>query len=242
MRWALCILILIIVSIAGTVFMLWPPFAPTFSSTQTWNEHFLSAATADTIFSEEELSAITLPPLPDKKTVQKELELLHVYSTQRDEQKLAEINREVTLDNAFFGSTTLTAIAENKPHTSAFIKYTIEKSGFVIFRFKKAFDRVRPSFLDPTLTTAIDVPLHPAYPSGHATQATLVAFVLSELDPTNSEAYFASADRIAQNREVAGVHYPSDSAAGKLLGQKLFLLFLQNEEFAQMLERAHTEW
>ena len=67
MRWALCILILIIVSIAGTVFMLWPPFTPTFSSTQTWNEHFLSAATADTIFSEEELSAITLPPLPDKK-------------------------------------------------------------------------------------------------------------------------------------------------------------------------------
>ena len=101
---------------------------------------------------------------------------------------------------------------------------------------------MRPSYLDPTLSTALPVPEHPAYPSGHATQAALIALVLSELDPENSAAYFTSADRIAQNREIAGLHYPSDSQAGKLIAQQLFPVLLRDEAFAQLLEEAKAEW
>ena len=44
-----------------------------------------------------------------------------------------------------------------------------------------------------------------------------MAYLAAELDPEHTDAYFASALAIAQNREVAGLHYLSDTAAGKLL-------------------------
>jgi hypothetical protein len=35
------------------------------------------------------------------------------------------------------------------------------------------------------------------------------------------------AQRIARNREVLGLHYPSDSAAGKLLAEESFKILMQ---------------
>jgi hypothetical protein len=51
------------------------------------------------------------------------------------------------------------------------------------------------------------------------------------------------AQRIARNREVLGLHYPSDTAAGKLLAEKSFEILMQcNSVKNEIIPRAKAEW
>ena len=49
-----------------------------------------------------------------------------------------------------------------------------------VMHFKKRFMRARPNQIEPRIEPLIEVPRHPSYPSGHATQNFLVAHLLSE--------------------------------------------------------------
>ena len=73
----------------------------------------------------------------------------------------------------------------------------------------------------------LPTPLHASYPSGHATQAFTLAALLEILTREDEgrpitfsphSQLLAMAARIATNRTVMGVHFPSDSAAGAFLG------------------------
>jgi membrane-associated phospholipid phosphatase len=91
------------------------------------------------------------------------------------------------------------------------------------------------------------VPGHAAYPSGHATQSFLIARCLAaavEGGPSAlaSEALDALANRIARNREIAGVHYPSDTAAGRDLAAQLFAALDGVATFKAQLAAATAEW
>lgn len=88
---------------------------------------------------------------------------------------------------------------------------------YAIMKYKMHFSRPRPSQLDDTLPLVIENPPHAAYPSGHATQTYMIALVLSDFDPEHADYYKQLSLDIAHRREVAGVHYPSDSVAGRKL-------------------------
>jgi len=108
---------------------------------------------------------------------------------------------------------------------------------FLAMYWKAEFQRPRPSRLSPRLMPPIEVPGHLSFPSGHSTQAHLVARALNlvmpdaaarSLDtssalrtrPDVQSPLFRMAERIARNREVLGLHYPSDSAAGAYLASQ----------------------
>jgi hypothetical protein len=73
----------------------------------------------------------------------------------------------------------------------------------------------------------ITTPGHGTFPMGHATQTYAVGHVLKELlnldpgYPTVIEQLDRQAARIATNRVIAGVHFPVDSMAGRMLGVAL---------------------
>ncbi len=76
--------------------------------------------------------------------------------------------------------------------------------------------------VQPMITT----PEHGAFPAGHAAQAYAVACVLErllQLAPADPRAVQLQriAARISINRVIAGVHYPVDLMAGRVLGQAL---------------------
>ena len=50
------------------------------------------------------------------------------------------------------------------------------------------------------------------------------------------------ADRIARNREVLGLHYPSDPVAGKTLADQTFALMTPLRKVAHLITAATTEW
>jgi hypothetical protein len=100
---------------------------------------------------------------------------------------------------------------------------------FAAMHFKLIYSRPRPSQICPALLPCLPVPGHASYPSGHSTQAHLVANCLIDViqTPGGANAVMMSdltalANRIARNRELAGLHYPSDSGAGVQLASNLF--------------------
>jgi acid phosphatase (class A) len=86
---------------------------------------------------------------------------------------------------------------------------------------KDAFGRPRPFVTEPRLAPVVERPTSASYPSGHTTWAVACAIVLADMVPERRAQIFARADEYAHNREVGGVHYPSDVAAGHLAGTAL---------------------
>ena len=64
-------------------------------------------------------------------------------------------------------------------------------------------------------------PRSPSYPSEHAATAGAAAAVLSYFFPDEAAAFQAMAEEAAESRVLAGLQYPSDSAAGLELGRKV---------------------
>ncbi len=120
----------------------------------------------------------------------------------------------------------------------------------VSMHFKNKFNRARPSHLCPALLPPIEVPGHASYPSGHSTQAHLFADCAKAVLPPSEQAYMsvvlgALARRIARNREIAGLHYASDTAAGQKLAQAIFNVLNDGAKmprFAAALNKARNEW
>ncbi len=218
-----------------------------FSNTQDWDPTLLrhlpgSRTPEKRAVTDAYVSAIELPPPPANmsETTAAELQTLHAYIELRDETR-ADIEAEHRgFDGFRFG--TYRPWAGEATQTRTLLDHALGEYAPVIFAFKERFDRVRPSYLDQTITTMFPIPGHPAYPSGHAAQVYLIAGILAELDPENAQAYFADAVRIARNREIAGVHYPSDSSAGATLAAQFLPLYLETEEARMLLEAARTEW
>lgn len=96
-----------------------------------------------------------------------------------------------------------------------------EEALWFVLREKMRFSRARPSDLEPSLTTMLPVPGHPSYPSGHATLYRAVFDVLGELVPECRDAWRELAGDVAHRREIAGLHFASDSAAGADLGEAI---------------------
>jgi membrane-associated phospholipid phosphatase len=108
--------------------------------------------------------------------------------------------------------------------------------------------RARPSQVHPALMPPVEVPGHPSFPSGHATQAMLMALSAEAALPTPAlqEAWRpllqTLAGRIARNREIAGLHYESDTHGGLELAYKAFTILATCEGFKNVQKAAGKEW
>ena len=85
----------------------------------------------------------------------------------------------------------------------------------------------RPVELSADVQPMILTPGHGSYPGGHAAYAFALAIVLSILtyaDVNATARLMSIAERIAQNRVIAGLHFDCDTEAGKALGLTFGLL------------------
>ena len=94
----------------------------------------------------------------------------------------------------------------------------------ILFKLKIDYNRIRPSYFDERVKAVISVPLHPSYPSGHSFQAHFIAYALSNKYPNKKNYYMKYAKRVAENREIMGLHYPSDSEYGRKIAFELIKL------------------
>lgn len=164
---------------------------------------------------------------PDLGNTVKEIGLLQEMARFERADALGEIlaqqNEFISYFMAIMGATTV-----GHPNTYRLAHFANLVGTFMAMHFKSKHLRERPSMLAPSLLPPTQVPGHPAYPSGHATQAHLIAKCFQLLlpishRPVKERTLIGLALRIARNREIAGLHYPSDTQAGIDLANQTFV-------------------
>ncbi len=86
---------------------------------------------------------------------------------------------------------------------------------------KYAYNRQRPSQLDPTFSPAVQVPRSPSYPSDYAATAAAAAAVLAYFIPAEAASFQSLAEEAGRSRLYAGAEFPSDYLAGLDLGKRV---------------------
>lgn len=124
------------------------------------------------------------------------------------------------------------------PRTFELLRVALQFVTRVVMQLKQTVDCPRPSEVNQLIIPVIEVPGHGSLPSGHATSAYMLSGVMAGLlglrhRPTHlmSDLLKRLAFRVAHNREVAGVHYPMDSAAGRVLGTVLAEYFCTSAQY-----------
>lgn len=93
---------------------------------------------------------------------------------------------------------------------------------FVIaWYFKYLWKVARPNQFDQKLATILCTPLHPTYPSGHATIAGCAEIVLGYFFEADKSRLKELAKECAESRLYAGVHFPIDNEQGLILGRQI---------------------
>lgn len=125
------------------------------------------------------------------------------------------------------------------PLTAKFFDQAEIDEGFFARQGKMHWKRSRP-----TAEPGVHSPLHEggySYPSGHSTRATLFAELLADLIPERRDALLERGREIGFSREVAGVHYPSDVFAGRILGQAIAHAMLNSSNARAAMEPLRAE-
>jgi membrane-associated phospholipid phosphatase len=139
------------------------------------------------------------------------------------EERASEILTQLTPQWVFWNSAANLRL-DRRPKTQELLGVALSLASFVEMRFKHALACPRPSDYLPSIQPIIPVPLHGSLPSGHATEAFTVVHLLEQLLPHGKrirDSLQRLAERTSINRTVAGVHFPIDSQAGRMLGQSL---------------------
>jgi hypothetical protein len=158
---------------------------------------------------------------------------------------LDEIVAQMTTFDAYFQGA-LAYTHATHPNTDYLVQGAMQVAGFVAMYYKNLWQRVRPWQLWPELMPPVQVPGHASYPSGHSTQSHTIARVLQAVAaavvPSVDDVTERLAQRIARGREVLGLHYPSDTEAGKHIAAHITPIYLACPTVARLVAAAKDEW
>lgn len=161
------------------------------------------------------------PPLKEPSGEQDFEEVLSYQNTRTEQDcRKAAAQDVVSLENLFVKDNGPLTLAEAKKLKLGFALLYVE-AGLNIWKAKALFKRPRPYDSHAVLKPCVPKESSYSYPSGHTTLARFFARSLAEIYPDRAVQFLERADQISENRVIGGVHYPSDIAAGKVLGDEI---------------------
>ena len=207
------------------------------------------------------VSDFRLPDFPANSSEQTRAEiefLLKLQATARSEEKVKEslafanvyydvfvkptdANYEVMQKNLFhIGRQLPWFTPQNLPLTAKMMTKVWSDCTYYFWALKFQYNRTRPYMLDARIKNLNDTKFQ-AYPSGHASASYVAAFVYQELVPESMDLFVKNAFDMAYSREIIGVHYPSDSEAGRIFARQFVNELLKNEAFQKELVEIKKE-
>jgi acid phosphatase (class A) len=130
---------------------------------------------------------------------------------------------------------------ENMPVTADLIANTWRDASYFIWSMKFKYARIRPYVIEPDLNNLQETDWA-AYPSGHASNSYINAYIYQELAPEFTDVFLKDAYDMAHSREILGVHYPSDSESARIFARQFVNKLFQNERFLKDFALARKEW
>jgi acid phosphatase (class A) len=207
------------------------------------------------------VSDFKLPDFPANSSEQTKAEiefLLKLQATARSEEKVKEslefanvyydvfvkptdANYGVMQKNLFhIGRQLPWFTPQNLPLTAKMMTKVWSDCTYYFWALKFQYNRTRPYMLDARIKNLNDTKFQ-AYPSGHSSASYVAAFVYQELLPESKDLFVKNAFDMAYSREIIGVHYPSDSEAGRIFARQFVNELLKNEAFKKELIEVKKE-
>jgi acid phosphatase (class A) len=131
--------------------------------------------------------------------------------------------------------------AANLPRTKAFLDQSWAECRPVITAAKSAWNRPRPAIAHPDLHPVLEKSAGAAYPSGHAFSAAYLAVLFTAILPEHAGDWAKQQQLVGWSRLVGGAHYPSDVAAGNILGEAVGREMLKSPKMRQAIEEVRAE-
>jgi membrane-associated phospholipid phosphatase len=112
-------------------------------------------------------------------------------------------------------------------YDAEYMKRILVDTAFLVRKLKNKFNRPRPSQLSPYYMSELEVissrsAKTPSYPSGHTTQARLIAEIYADKYPEHRKNLLMAAEEAGAGRIIGGLHFPTDHKAGIYLAKRLF--------------------
>ncbi len=215
-----------------------------------------------TVYLDVPVSKFNLKPFPANSSAETRAELDFLLYLQKTRNAEA-INRTNTMAEVYFDPLTTNPAtadytrninslfyigrdlgpwftAQQLPLTSQVLQNVIQDATYYIFSLKADYNRPRPYQLDARLEN-LETPGHASYPSGHASTSYVHAYILSNIFPEYKDHFMGVASDMAFSRETRGVHYPSDSEAGKEFARQFVEELLKSRKFRADLEAMRAE-
>jgi acid phosphatase (class A) len=149
----------------------------------------------------------------------------------------AETEVKISLGSLFGGPYGPLSAAEVTQWSDYFYTVGMEADQYVHMA-KKDFQRPRPYVTHSDLHPCIPKESSFSYPSGHSALSRFYMHMLGDIYPQLHVELEKRADQIAFDRNLGGVHYPSDIRDGKFLGDKIYEYMVKN---AGLKERTHVK-
>ncbi len=202
----------------------------------TTQPHYLSPDAIDVV------ALLPEPPAADSPEHQAEFDLLLKLQQTRTPAEVARATAEENHLTVFAFADVLgpNFTADRCPKTAAFFKsaLTADLSYFNKLA-KNHWNRPRP-YTDPRVHSLF-IEKDGSYPSGHSIRATVLGEFLAALLPQYKDRLIARSQQMGWDREIAGVHFPTDIYAGRILGQALAHNLLADPEIKAQLEALKPE-
>lgn len=198
--------------------------------------HFLSKGSIDII------ELLPDPPTANSDETRREFQTLYDAQQTRTPKDIERAQAEDKLTVfAFKDVIGEWFTAENCPQTAALFEDMAADSKYFSNMGKDHWNRPRPYVASDRVKPVTKKEIEGSYPSGHATRGTIFAEVLAGLFPEQREALLERGREIGWDRVLAGVHYPSDVAAGRVLGHDIARQMLKSETLQSRLDTVKSE-
>lgn len=183
------------------------------------------------------------PPAEGSKAWQKDVEAIAALQKKADKAALARAGQEVKMAPELVTQALQPPPSrESNPKLFALLDRVSEDGKAINHAIKDHYNTRRPYIAAPKQVKALVLPhVNPAYPSGHTSGALLLAEVLAQIYPTQSESLRARAAEIADGRVLVGMHYPHDVEGGRVLAWLTLGALSQGEAFQRDLQSAREE-
>ena len=132
--------------------------------------------------------------------------------------------------------------SRSHPWTFSLVQSAHHVGRYMAMYFKAKFNVPRPSQRSPAILPWIDPPAHASFPSGHATEGMLISISLAHVVPEAERPLIDLATRVGRNREIAGLHYASDTDAGFTIARQAFPIVRKCPTFDDLLAKTKAEW
>ncbi|MDF9833530.1 acid phosphatase (class A) [Ereboglobus sp. PH5-5] len=189
------------------------------------------------------IAMVPPPPANDSPAGMADLETVLQVQKDRTPAQAARAERVSAHDSLSMGAQVFGPAfnEKNLPRTIAILTKATNERRPVVHASKRQWNRTRPYDRGLGVEPCVKRQDNTSYPSGHSAASALWAVLLGKAMPEYEILFMDDVRETMWCRVIGGVHYPSDTQAGKLIGTIIANEMLRNKQTRDAIKEMRDE-